>query len=64
MSRQAKRLYEFGPFRLDPENLRLLRGGKTVPLTPKATEMLLVCPVSLLSGGSLLPPCEPSAQSQ
>jgi DNA-binding winged helix-turn-helix (wHTH) protein/TolB-like protein/Tfp pilus assembly protein PilF len=42
MSRQAKQLYEFGPFRLDPERLRLLRDGEVVTLTPKATEMLLV----------------------
>src|SRR5262245_44511073 len=40
-SRQSKQLYEFGPFRLDPAEARLLRDGEPVPLTPKAFEVLL-----------------------
>lgn len=34
------RLYEFGPFRLDPTERTLLRGDETVPLTPKAFDTL------------------------
>jgi DNA-binding winged helix-turn-helix (wHTH) protein/TolB-like protein/tetratricopeptide (TPR) repeat protein len=41
MSQQTRRLYEFGPFRLDAEERLLLRQGEIVPLTPKAFEMLL-----------------------
>jgi DNA-binding winged helix-turn-helix (wHTH) protein/tetratricopeptide (TPR) repeat protein len=41
MSSQIKRLYEFGPFRLDPQKRILLRGNDPVPLTPKALETLL-----------------------
>jgi DNA-binding winged helix-turn-helix (wHTH) protein len=33
-------LYEFGPFRLDPAERRLLRAGRPVPLTPKAFDTL------------------------
>jgi TolB-like protein/DNA-binding winged helix-turn-helix (wHTH) protein/Tfp pilus assembly protein PilF len=41
MSLQTKHIYEFGHFRLDaPEHL-LLRDGETVPLTPKAFDLLL-----------------------
>ena len=36
------RLYEFGPFRLDTAERRLLRDGEPVPLTPKAFETLVV----------------------
>jgi len=32
----AKRIYEFGQFRIDPDERLLLRDGKPVPLTPKA----------------------------
>lgn len=32
--------YEFGPFRLDPGDRRLRRGGRAVPLTPKAVQIL------------------------
>src|SRR4051812_18380226 len=32
---------DFGPFRLDASNSRLLRDGKAVALTPKAFDMLL-----------------------
>lgn len=37
-----KHLYEFGPFRLDPQRRLLLRGNDAVPLTPKAVETLVV----------------------
>lgn len=39
---QAKQIYEFGPFHLDPAERILLRKGQTVPLTPKAFETLAV----------------------
>ena len=39
---RAKPLYEFGPFRVDPEKELLLRGDETVPLTPKTFQILLV----------------------
>jgi TolB-like protein/DNA-binding winged helix-turn-helix (wHTH) protein len=35
-------LYEFGEFTLDPAERRLMLGGKVVPLTPKALELLCV----------------------
>ena len=38
----GKRLYEFGPFRVDPEKETLLRAGEIVPLTPKTFQVLLV----------------------
>src|SRR5215471_12924750 len=41
MSQETKRLYEFGAFRLDPQERLLLRQGEIVPLTPKAFDMLL-----------------------
>ena len=41
-NQSAKRLYEFGPFRVDPEKETLLRGDETVPLSPKAFQVLLV----------------------
>ena len=41
MSQQTKRLYEFGPFRLDAQERLLLRDREIVPLTPKAFDMLL-----------------------
>jgi eukaryotic-like serine/threonine-protein kinase len=34
------RIYEFGPFRLDPAERILLRGNEIVPLTPKAFDTL------------------------
>src|ERR1043166_6983492 len=37
----ARRFYEFGPFRLDPNRHRLFRGDELVPLSPKAIEMLI-----------------------
>lgn len=39
---KARQLYEFGPFRLDPEKELLLREDKTVPIAPKAFQILLV----------------------
>ncbi len=38
---KTKHFYEFGPFRLDPEERLLSRESKPVPLTPKAIETLL-----------------------
>ena len=35
-------LYEFGPFRLDLKERKLLRGNEVVALTPKAFDMLHV----------------------
>jgi eukaryotic-like serine/threonine-protein kinase len=35
-------LYEFGPFRLDPEKQTLFRDGESVPLMPKTFQILLV----------------------
>jgi len=34
--------YEFGPFRLEPEERRLTRGGEAIPLTPKAFDLLVI----------------------
>jgi DNA-binding winged helix-turn-helix (wHTH) protein len=42
MPSQIKRLYEFGPFRLDPQKRLLFHGTHPVPLTPKAIETLVV----------------------
>ncbi len=39
---QTRRLYEFGPFRLDASKRRLLRESDPVLLTPKALETLIV----------------------
>ena len=41
MSKQGKRLYEFGPYRLLPAERRLLRDGRPVALAPKAFETLV-----------------------
>ena len=41
-SQRLKELYEFGPFRVDPEKEILLRAGEPVPLTPKTFQILLV----------------------
>ena len=38
----GKQIYEFGPFRADPDKEVLLRGGRQVPLTPKNFQLLLV----------------------
>jgi DNA-binding winged helix-turn-helix (wHTH) protein/tetratricopeptide (TPR) repeat protein len=42
MSNESKHFYEFGPFRIDPEERQLLRDQNPVPLTPKAFETLLI----------------------
>lgn len=39
---KIKQLYEFGPFRVDPAKELLLRDRETVPLAPKAFQILLV----------------------
>jgi Tol biopolymer transport system component/DNA-binding winged helix-turn-helix (wHTH) protein len=41
MNNGTRYFYDFGPFRVDPEERILLREGKPVPLAPKAFEMLL-----------------------
>src|SRR5262245_32134030 len=41
MSHQSEHLYEFGPFQLDVGERLLLRDGERVPLTPKASDLLL-----------------------
>lgn len=38
----SRRIFEFGPFRLDPVNRVLRRGSGFVPLTPKAFQTLLI----------------------
>jgi TolB-like protein/DNA-binding winged helix-turn-helix (wHTH) protein/Tfp pilus assembly protein PilF len=42
MAKEDKQLYEFGPFRVDPEQRLLFRGQEPVPLPPKAFETLLI----------------------
>src|SRR5882724_3270583 len=42
MRSPVRHLYEFGPFRLDAEKLRLTRNGELVPLFRKDVESLLV----------------------
>jgi DNA-binding winged helix-turn-helix (wHTH) protein/TolB-like protein len=42
MRHQEKHFYDFGPFRFDPQQHRLLRDGNPVALTPKAMDALLV----------------------
>jgi eukaryotic-like serine/threonine-protein kinase len=39
---RVKEVYEFGPFRVDPEKEILLRAGDPIPLTPKTFQILLV----------------------
>ena len=41
-SHETLRLYEFGPFRLDPSERKLLRDNEIVSLTPKAFDTLLL----------------------
>src|SRR5919198_856902 len=38
----ARRFYEFGPFRLDPNRHRLFRGEEVVALSPKAIQTLIL----------------------
>ena len=42
MVRQAGHIYEFGPFRLIPEERQLLRDNQSVSLTPKSFDLLIV----------------------
>jgi eukaryotic-like serine/threonine-protein kinase len=42
MGTEPKILYEFGPFRVDPDRQLLLRENQPVALTPKAFETLLI----------------------
>jgi TolB-like protein/DNA-binding winged helix-turn-helix (wHTH) protein/tetratricopeptide (TPR) repeat protein len=42
MVRQARHIYEFGPFRLIAEERQLLRDNQLVPLTPKSFDLLVV----------------------
>lgn len=42
MNRAPHDIYEFGPFRLDPLERRLLHKGQPITLTPKAFETLVV----------------------
>jgi DNA-binding winged helix-turn-helix (wHTH) protein len=42
MTMQARHLFEFGPFRLDPAERRLLRDGRVIPLPPKNFDALLL----------------------
>ena len=48
---ESRPIYEFGPFRLDPDDRLLWRNHEIVPLTPKAIEMLLLF---VESGGRVL----------
>src|SRR5215472_5393129 len=41
-SQKPKELYEFGPFRVDPEKEVLQRDGHPIPLQPKTFQVLLV----------------------
>ncbi len=41
MPKQARYIYEFGPFRLDPEERLLLRDDQVLALTPKALDTLI-----------------------
>ena len=51
-SDEVKRFYEFGPFRLDPDERALWRAGEPIPLTIKAFDTLLVL---VENAGHLLP---------
>jgi DNA-binding winged helix-turn-helix (wHTH) protein/Tol biopolymer transport system component len=42
LKRDTAQLYEFGPFRLEPTERKLLRGSELVVLTPKAFDTLLL----------------------
>src|SRR5690242_20502213 len=51
MGEQEKRLYEFGPFRIDTEDRLLRRDENVIPLGPKAVGTLLAL---LESGGRVV----------
>ena len=40
--RNKHEIYEFGPFRLEPAERKLSRGGEVVALTPKVFDMLVM----------------------
>jgi len=42
MSHQSKRIYEFGPYRLDGAERLLLRDGNPIPLQPNVFDLLIV----------------------
>jgi DNA-binding winged helix-turn-helix (wHTH) protein len=42
MVSKARQLYEFGPFRVDPDHRQLWHKNQPVPLQPKAFDILLV----------------------
>ena len=42
MPSQARQVYEFAPYRLEPAERRLLRGAEPVALTPKCFDLLVV----------------------
>ena len=42
MDKRSKHFYEFGAFRIDVGDRRLLRDGETVALTPKVFDILLM----------------------
>src|SRR5580658_4111648 len=42
MNTDPKVVYEFGPFRMDPDKQVLLRDGQAIAVSPKAFETLLV----------------------
>src|SRR5918998_4526699 len=48
---EGKRIYEFGPFLLNPSERVLTREGRPVPLTPKVFDLLVVL---VENGGHLL----------
>ena len=48
---QTTKVYEFGPFRVDSRERRLLRNGEVVPLTPKVFDILLTL---VQSGGHIM----------
>ena len=42
MSKEIRRLYEFGPYRVDPDERLLLKDQQPIPLPPKVFETLLI----------------------
>lgn len=42
MSKETQRFYEFGPYRVDPEERLLLKDQQPIPLPPKVFETLLI----------------------
>ena len=50
-NRDTPQIYEFGPFRLEPSERKLLRGNEIVALTPKAFDTLVLL---VRNGGHLM----------